>query len=37
MSELVEQVQQKFQQTVDAELSRSVNQAVSAELKTLVG
>jgi len=37
MSELVEQVQQKFQQTVDAELSRSVNQAVSSELSTLVG
>lgn len=37
LNELIEQVQQKFEKGVDAEISQSINKAISAELKGLVG
>lgn len=37
LNELIEQVQQRFEKDVDAEISQSINKAISAELKGLVG
>jgi len=37
LNELIEQVQQKFEKDVDAEISQSINKAISAEIKSIAG
>lgn len=37
LNELIEQVQQKFEKDVDAEISQSIDKVISAELKSIAG